>query len=61
MCFGRQFRAGVIDPDQPIVALQLYCMFRGHTGEVWFDSLSVTLLTHGLYDYTQLVLEGVGT
>ena len=58
---GWQFRAGVIDPDMPIVALQLYCMFRGHTGAVWFDSLSVTLLTNGLCAYTQLVLEGVDT
>lgn len=56
-----QFRAGVIDPDLPIHGLILYTMFRGHTGTVWFDHLSVTFLRDGLCDYTQLVLEGVGT
>eukprot|EP00958_Prasinococcus_capsulatus_P029766 scaffold7676_cov511-Prasinococcus_capsulatus_cf.AAC.1 len=26
----------------PHCEMQLYCMFRGHTGTVWFDDVAVT-------------------
>ena len=57
---GWQFKAGVIDPTVPIQSLQLYTMFRWHSGSVWFDDLAVNKLTEGLCDYTQLTLEGLG-
>lgn len=57
---GWQFKAGVIDPTVPIQSLQLYTMFRWHSGTVWFDDLAVNKLTEGLCDYTQLTLEGLG-
>ena len=34
----RQF---VILPDKPVKSLALHCLFRGHTGKVWFDDPSV--------------------
>jgi len=57
---GWQFKAGVIDPEVAIQSLQLYTMFRWHSGTVWFDDLAVNMLTEGLCDYTQLTLEGLG-
>lgn len=56
---GWQFKAGVIDPEVAIHSLQLYTMFRWHSGTVWFDDLSVNTLKEGLCDYTQLTLEGL--
>lgn len=35
----RQF---VIMPDKPIKTLSLYCLFRNHSGKVWFDDVSVS-------------------
>eukprot|EP00899_Mesostigma_viride_P005769 jgi/Mesvir1/15193/Mv06430-RA.1 len=54
-----QFKAGVIDPDVAIYSLQVYVMFRWHSGAVWFDDLAVNMLTEGLCDYTQLTLQGL--
>jgi hypothetical protein len=34
----RQF---VILPDKPVKTLTLHCLFRRHTGKVWFDDVSV--------------------
>ncbi len=34
----RQF---VLLPDKPIRSLTLHCLFRGHTGKVWFDDVSL--------------------
>jgi hypothetical protein len=34
----RQF---VLLPDQPVKSLTLHCLFRGHTGKVWFDDISL--------------------
>jgi hypothetical protein len=34
----RQF---VLLPDKPVQSLTLHCLFRGHTGKVWFDDASV--------------------
>jgi hypothetical protein len=34
----RQF---VLLPDKPVKSLTLHCLFRGHTGKVWFDDASV--------------------
>ena len=34
----RQF---VLLPDKPIRSLTLHCLFRGHTGKVWFDDISL--------------------
>ena len=31
----------VILPDKPIRSLTLHCLFRGHTGKVWFDDVSL--------------------
>lgn len=31
----------VILPDKPIQSLTLHCLFRGHTGKVWFDDVSL--------------------
>ncbi len=34
----RQF---VLLPDKPVKSFTLHCLFRGHTGKVWFDDASV--------------------
>lgn len=31
----------IITPEKPIKSLTLYCLFRGHTGSVWFDDISM--------------------
>jgi hypothetical protein len=31
----------VLLPDKPIRSLTLHCLFRGHTGKVWFDDISL--------------------
>lgn len=31
----------MILPDKPIQSLTLHCLFRGHTGKVWFDDVSL--------------------
>lgn len=31
----------VIMPDKPVKTLTLYCLFRGHSGKVWFDDISL--------------------
>ena len=31
----------IIMPDQPVKSLTLNCIFRGHSGRVWFDDVSV--------------------
>lgn len=35
-------REFVILPAKPIKSLTLYCLFRNHSGKVWFDDVSVT-------------------
>ncbi len=32
-----------IHPTEPIGSISLYCMFRGHTGTVWFDDVQLCL------------------
>ncbi|HVM47257.1 MAG TPA: hypothetical protein VMU04_04480 [Candidatus Acidoferrum sp.] len=34
-------REFVLVPDKPVWSLTLHCLFRGHTGKVWFDDASV--------------------
>lgn len=34
-------REFVILPEKPIRSLTLYCLFRSHSGQVWFDDVSV--------------------
>ncbi|HQE89716.1 MAG TPA: hypothetical protein PLI04_06055 [Verrucomicrobiota bacterium] len=34
----RQF---ILLPDKPVRSLTLHCLFRGHTGKVWFDDAAV--------------------
>ncbi len=34
-------REFVILPEKPIRSLTLYCLFRGHSGQAWFDDVSV--------------------
>src|SRR5205823_4531610 len=31
----------VIQPEKPVRSLTVYCLFRGHTGKVWFDDVAV--------------------
>ncbi len=40
-----QMREVVIQPEKPVRSLTLHCLFRGHTGTVWFDEVSVTEVT----------------
>lgn len=37
-----QMREFLILPDKPVKSLTLHCLFRGHTGRVWFDDVSVS-------------------
>jgi hypothetical protein len=32
----------IITPEKPIKTLTLYCLFRNHSGKVWFDDVSVS-------------------
>ena len=34
-------REFVLLPDKPVKSLTLHCLFRGHTGKVWFDDISL--------------------
>ena len=34
-------REFVLLPDKPVRSFTLHCLFRGHTGKVWFDDASV--------------------
>lgn len=34
-----EYSEKIIKPEKPIKSLTLYCLFRRHTGEVWFDHL----------------------
>jgi hypothetical protein len=34
-------RKFVILPQKPVKSMDVYCLFRGHAGKVWFDDLSV--------------------
>ena len=36
-----QPREFVILPDKPVKTLTVHCLFRGHTGKVWFDDVTV--------------------
>lgn len=36
-----EFRRMVIHPQKPVKEVQLHCLFRNHTGTVWFDDVSV--------------------
>jgi len=51
-----QYKSSVLDTDVPIEWLQVYTMFRWHTGTAWFDDLSVTQLKEGLCEYSQVAL-----
>ncbi len=35
-------RETIILPEKPVKSLTLYCLFRGHTGKVWFDDIELT-------------------
>lgn len=37
-------REVVIMPEKPVKKLTVYCLFRGHSGKVWFDDISLTEL-----------------
>jgi len=54
-----QYKSRVLDADVAIEWLQVYAMFRWHSGAVWFDDLAVTLLKDGLCDYSNLALDGI--
>lgn len=36
---GWEYSEKIIKPEKPIKSLNLYCLFRRHTGEVWFDHI----------------------
>ncbi len=36
-----QQREFVLLPEKPVKSLTLHCIFRGHTGKVWFDDVAV--------------------
>ncbi len=38
-------RRFVITPSKPVKSLTLHCLFRGHSGQVWFDDIAVSELT----------------
>lgn len=42
-----QLREVVIYPEKAVRTLTLYCLFRGHSGRVWFDDVSVEELSAG--------------
>ncbi|MHB9008174.1 MAG: hypothetical protein ACYDC1_14705, partial [Limisphaerales bacterium] len=42
-----QLREVVIAPTKPIREMNVYCLFRGHAGRVWFDDLEVEELGAG--------------
>ncbi len=52
-----QQRELLIVPDRPIASLNLHCLFRGHTGKVWFDD--VELRPAAEPGMSLLVLDGV--
>eukprot|EP00898_Chlorokybus_atmophyticus_P007290 jgi/Chlat1/7562/Chrsp63S07058 len=57
---GWEMKEGVIEAGElPISSLQVYAMFRYHTGTVWFDDIAVANLNEGVCDYAQLLLEGL--
>lgn len=37
-------REFVLLPDKPVKSVTLHCLFRGHTGRVWFDDVSLAEL-----------------
>jgi hypothetical protein len=40
-------REFVIQPEKPVRSLTVYCLFRGHTGRVWFDDIAVEEIRAG--------------
>jgi len=40
-----QQRELLIIPDKPVASLNLHCLFRGHTGKIWFDDVYLGQLT----------------
>lgn len=40
-----QSREVLVYPERPVKSLTVYCLFRGHSGRVWFDDISLTELT----------------
>lgn len=42
-----QQRELIILPEKPVKSLTLYCLFRGHTGKVWFDDVHVSEVQGG--------------
>lgn len=41
-------RRFVITPSKAVKSLTLHCLFRGHSGRVWFDDIAVSTLTSTL-------------
>lgn len=42
-----EVREVVITPEKPVKRLTVYCLFRGHSGKVWFDEVSVSEVKAG--------------
>lgn len=42
---GWQARRVIVHPDKPIGRVNVYALFRGHTGTVWFDDIRLVELT----------------
>ena len=42
-----ELRELVIAPTRPVRSLTVYCLFRGHTGRVWFDDVSLEEMRPG--------------
>ncbi len=40
-----QQREFVIVPERPVRSVTVYCLLRGHTGQAWFDDVSVAEIT----------------
>ncbi len=36
-----EYSEKIIEPTKPIKQLYIYCLFRNHTGSVWFDNISL--------------------
>ncbi len=37
-----EYSEKIIKPEKPIKYVNIYCLFRNHTGEAWFDNLSLS-------------------
>lgn len=51
-----EHREFLVAPEKPVRSITLHCLFRGHTGKVWFDDISLeeiatpagAVLVHGI-------------